>query len=122
MNKLGYRTIAFLLLTFFLAGALVFGAFSTNKYLQDTRYQFFCEELRPGILKDEVKRTLVKYSTYTWQDDYVLTGWAYIYFDRFDLRIALGNPIVLRFDNEDKLIDAGSREKVGDEIQIDCKK
>ena len=122
MSKLGYRMITLVLLILFLAGALAFGIFSTNKYLQDTRYQFFCEKLRAGISKDEAKEHLAKYGIYSWQDDYVLAGLSYIYFERFDLRIALGNPVVLRFDNEDKLMQAGSRKNVGDEIQIDCAK
>jgi hypothetical protein len=121
MGKSSYKAITLLLLMFFLAVALVISAFSMNKYMQDTRHQFFCENLRPGMLKDEVKRNLDKYGTYSWRDHYVLAGWSYVYFDRFIPRIILGNPVVLRFDSTNKLLAVGSREKVGDEIQINCK-
>jgi hypothetical protein len=122
MIKFRNKGIIFLLLVFFLATVVLISLLSFKKYKQDLKYQFFCVDIHTGMQKDDVKSVLAEYGNYSWQDDYALTEWAYVYFDKFWIRTALGNPIVLRFDIANKLMAISSREKVGDEIQIDCVK
>jgi hypothetical protein len=122
MSKSSYKIIMFIVLIILLGSLIVVSVFVFKNYVQSERYQLFCVSLRPGISKNDVTRILDEHGTYDWRDDYVLAGWSYLYFDNFETRIILGNPIVLRFDNEGRLIAAGSRGKVADEIQIECDK
>jgi hypothetical protein len=122
MRKPGYKLIVFLLSIIFVAGVLVVGISSLNEYMQNTRHQFFCVDIQPGMLKDDVKSGIDKYGVYSWHDDYVLAKWSYVYFDGLVLKISLGSPVVLYFDDDNKLVGIGSRAKLGDEMQIDCNK
>lgn len=122
MSKSSYKVILFIVLIILLGSLIIVGVFASKNYMQSERHQLFCESLLPGISRNDVKMILDKHGTYEWRDDYTLAGWSYIYFDNFGARIILGNPVVLRFDNEGRLVAAGSRGKVADEIQIDCNK
>jgi hypothetical protein len=88
--------------------------------MQNTRHQFFCVDIQPGMLKDDVKSGIDKYGVYSWHD-YFMEG-SYVYFDSLVLKISLGSPVILYFDDDNKLVGISSRAKVGDEMQIDCNK
>ena len=121
MNKT-FKIIIFFLIAVFLMAASLIGVVSyANRYINETQYQFFCKDIQKGMLKEEVKRVIDKYGSYSWKDDNVI-GLSYAYFDQFVPMNTLGSPIVLRFDSDNRLIAIGSRYKVGDELQISCNK
>jgi hypothetical protein len=122
MNKT-FRLIVFLLTLVLLMVVSIVSAISyTNRYIDQTRYRFFCEDIQIGMSKDDIKRVIDdKYGSYSWRDDGIV-GLSYVYFNRFVLIVALGNPVSLRFDNDSKLLGISSYKKVGDEVQINCNK
>jgi len=105
-----------------LIGVAQIGLFMFKKYKQDLRHQFYCVDIYTGMKKEEVKNTFAKYGNYSWNDDYVLPELTHVYFTEFWTRAALGHPIILTFDNNNKLIAISSREKLGDEVEINCTK
>jgi hypothetical protein len=122
MIKIHNKYLLFFILIVFLISAVWMGLFVFQEYKQDLRHQLFCLDIYTGMQKSEVKNILAKYGSYSWRDDYVLKEWTYVYFDKFWVRTVLGHPIVLKFDNKNKLIAISGREKLGDEFQVDCTK
>jgi hypothetical protein len=120
MNKINKKYLIFSLFIFFLIDVILIGSFVFERYKKDLRRQFFCADIYTGMQKDEVKNVFAEYGSYSWNDDYVLPELTHVYFDEFLTRDVLGHPIILTFDNNNKLIAISSREKLGDEIQIDC--
>jgi hypothetical protein len=71
--------------------------------------------------REDVKKIIDEYGGNSWRDDDI-TGLSYVYFEQSASRAALGNPVVLRFNSNNTLHDIGSRQKLGDEIAINCNK
>jgi hypothetical protein len=121
MNKT-LKLIFLLLIVISLIVALIFGAIScTTRYISETKHQFFCQDIQIGMLKKDVKNALDKYGNYSWQDNDT-AELSYVYFNKFILVIALGNPVELQFNSDNRLEAVDSRYKVGDEVQINCNK
>ncbi len=124
MNKLSYKVIA-LLVAVFLVIASIVGAVSYvngyNKYIDEMKYQFFCEKIQVRMSREDVKRIIDEYGDNSWLDN-AITGLTYVYFEQPAPSAALGNPVVLEFNSDNTLQGIGSRHKLADEVEIKCSK
>ncbi len=124
MRKYKFRHKIFvLLIAVFVAIVSIVGAVSSsnnyNAYIDEMRYQFFCEKIQVGMSKEDIKTIIDEYGSNSWRDNDI-TGLTYVYFEQSAPRDALGNPVVLEFNSNNTLRGAGSRHYLGDEVAINC--
>ena len=123
-HQFRYKIFA-LLIAIFLLIVLIVGAVSStnsyNTYIDEMKYQFFCEKIQAGMSREDVKKIIDEYDGNSWRDDDI-TGMSYVYFNESAPRIALGNPVVLGFNSDNTLQGIGSRHKLADEVAINCNK
>jgi len=123
-HKFRYKIFALLIAIFLLIVLIVGAVSSANSYntsIEEMKYQFFCEKIQVGMSREDVKKIIDEYGGNSWTDDDI-TGVTNVYFEQSAPRAALGNPVVLGFNSDNTLRGIGSRQKLGDEVAINCNK